>query len=220
MASVRALLLDLDGTLVDTAPDMAAALAAVMAAEGLPELPFRRVRCHVSDGARGLINLGFADADAERHEALKLALLAAYAERVAVDSAVFPGMQDVLRAVSAAGMPWGVVTNKPARFTDPLMAALGLTEDAACVISGDTAARAKPHPEPMLMAADILGVDPGACLYVGDARRDIEAALAAAMVPVAVRWGYIKDGDDPDDWGARFLIDAPAELLPVLALEA
>jgi phosphoglycolate phosphatase len=214
-----ALLLDLDGTLVDTAPDLAASLDALMRNEGREPLDYQEVRRFVSDGARGLIRLAFPDADEERFEALKTALLAEYASRVAVDSHVFDGMREVLEACEQNELPWGVVTNKPSRFTVPLMDALGLADSAACIISGDTTKRAKPHPDPLLLAADELGLEPEACLYVGDAPRDVEAARAAEMPVVAAAWGYIHEDDDPRDWDADAVIDAPSQILEMLELD-
>jgi N-acetyl-D-muramate 6-phosphate phosphatase len=215
---IAALLLDLDGTLVDTAPDLAAALDAVMIAQGREPLPYPSVRRHVSDGARGLIRLAFPSAEADAFETLKDELLREYAGRVAVHSHVFDGMRAVLEVCQRSGLPWGVVTNKPARFTEPLMQALDLADAAACTISGDTADRAKPHPDPLLLAASELSLAPAHCLYVGDAERDVESARAAGMPSAVAAWGYIHADEDPHAWGADTVIDGPTEILGLLGL--
>lgn len=218
MSGVRALLLDLDGTLVDTAPDMAAALNAVQRGHGVEPTAYGRIRPRVSDGARGLIELAFPDAGDGEAEELREAFLAAYAEQVHVASELFPGMAEVLGVLAAAGLPWGVVTNKPARFTDPLLASMGLDGVAAIVVSGDTAARAKPHPDPLQHAAAALGVPTADCLYVGDAARDVEAARAAGMPVVVALWGYLGVAARPGDWGADALLETPQALVPLLGL--
>jgi N-acetyl-D-muramate 6-phosphate phosphatase len=215
---IAALLLDLDGTLVDTAPDLAAALDAVMIAQGRKALPYATVRRRVSDGARGLIRLAFPDSDDARFEMLKTELLAEYGQRVAIDSVVFAGMREVLDACEQAEIPWGVVTNKPSRFTLPLMEALDLAAGAACIISGDSARHAKPYPDPLLLAAEELALEPADCLYVGDSPLDVEAARATEMPVVAAAWGYIHEDDDPRAWDADCVIGEPAGILELLGL--
>ncbi|MGF1527609.1 MAG: HAD-IA family hydrolase, partial [Candidatus Competibacterales bacterium] len=147
---------------------------------------------------------------------LQARFLACYGEALAVATRPFPGVEDLLTALEARGFPWGVVTNKPARFTEPLLAALGLAVRAACVVSGDTTRHAKPHPEPLVYACKRLGLSPWRCWYLGDAERDIRAGRWAGMVTVAAEYGYIDPEDAPDLWGAHGLIAHPRELLPHL----
>lgn len=215
--TLRALLLDLDGTLADTAPDLAAALNAVRVEEGYAPLSLDEIRAFVSHGAPQLVRLGFGeDLIEDEFERLRLRLLDHYSQAVCTHTTLFPGFDVVLRSLEEQGHRWGVVTNKPGWLTDPLMAALGLTGRAASIISGDTLAQRKPHPAPLLHAAEQIEVEAEACIYVGDARRDIEAGLAAGMYTVAVRWGYIPPGDSADDWDAHRVIDQPAELMELL----
>jgi len=166
-----------------------------------------------SHGARGLIELGFGlGPDHADYAALREALLDAYAANLCRDTRLFPGMGELLDALEARGLPWGIVTNKPARFTLPLIELLGLGARAASVVSGDTTPRAKPHPDPLLLAAREANVAPADSLYVGDDRRDIEAGRAAGMKTAVVTFGYL-NGEDPAQWGADLLIHHPAELL-------
>lgn len=208
-----AVLFDLDGTLADTAPDLAAALNAVLVEEGRDELPFATVRPWVSWGALRLIRLAFGedlrDTELER---LRRRLLVCYESGLCRESRVFPGVDAVLESFEQSGIPWGVVTNKPGWLTEPLLAALGLAERAGTVISGDTLPYAKPHPMPLLHGARELGVPPERCVYVGDAARDIEAGRAAGMYTVAALWGYIPTGEEPVAWSADRVISEPAEL--------
>lgn len=210
----RCLLLDLDGTLVDTAPDMTGALNALRRENGLVELDPAIVRPHVSHGARALIRLGFGLLeDDPRFEPLRSRFLDIYAGRIAVESRLFPGMDEVLDEVESRGLCWGIVTNKPARFTQPLLTAIGLEPRAACVVCGDTTTRAKPHPEPMLHAARMVATPPASCLYVGDAQRDVEAGRRAGMRTLVACFGYLAESDRPGEWMADALVDHPAEIL-------
>ena len=212
-----ALLLDLDGTLLDTAPDMAGALNRLRREEGRAELPFATVRPHVSSGARALVELGFGGAAPEEFERLRLRFLALYADALAGGTRLFDGCGALLADVEARGIPWGIVTNKPGYLTTPLLATLGLLARAACVVAGDTVAERKPHPLPLLHAATLIGRAPGACVYAGDHRRDIVAGRAAGMHTVAVRYGYLAEGEDPATWGPDAIVGAPGELLDFLA---
>jgi N-acetyl-D-muramate 6-phosphate phosphatase len=212
-----ALLLDLDGTLLDTAPDMALALNRLRLEEGRAALPFGSIRPHVSHGAAALVRLGFGTPLGAEFERLRLRFLALYAERLAGGTRLFPGCEQLLAAVEARGLPWGIVTNKPGYLTTPLLATLGLLTRAACVVAGDTVAERKPHPLPLLHAAGLIGRAPGACVYAGDHERDIIAGRDAGMHTVAVRYGYLAADEDPADWRPDAIVAAPDELLALLA---
>jgi len=214
----KALLLDLDGTLADTAPDLAAALNAVLQEEGRRPLPFHEVRPHVSFGAPKLVRLGFGeDLAAEEFERLRGRLLEHYARGVCEETRLFDGFEAVLAHLESLGIPWGIVTNKPGWLTNPLLAALGLDRRSACTVSGDTVAERKPHPLPLLHASAQIRVPPERCVYVGDAERDIQAGRAAGMVTVAASWGYIPADDDPRDWAADRLFDEPSGIVELVA---
>jgi N-acetyl-D-muramate 6-phosphate phosphatase len=213
----QAVLFDLDGTLADTAPDLARALNALLGEHGRPPVPSAITRPLTSSGARGMIQAGFGLTPAsEQYESLKERFLDLYGAAVCVETRLFPGMAELLDALERLGVRWGVVTNKPDRFTRPLLDALGLGARAACIVSGDTAARPKPHPDPLLHASDALALDPAACLYVGDDVRDVRAARAAGMRILAAAYGYLGDDGDPHDWGADAVIDHPLEALNFL----
>jgi len=212
--SPRCLLFDLDGTLVDTAPDLAATLNALRAEHGQAPLPFDSIRPHVSHGARAMVRVGFAiDEDDARFAALRDRFLALYRERLMTNSRLFDGMDAVLAALENRGVKWGIVTNKPAWLTEPLLAGLGLAARAACIISGDTTRNRKPHPEPLLYASALVGIAPEHCLYIGDARRDIEAGRAAGMKTLVALFGYLGDDDSPHEWDADGSIDDPLDIL-------
>ncbi len=218
LEGIRAVLFDLDGTLVDTAPDLGHALNLQRARHGLPPLADAVIRPQASHGARGLLEVGFGLApDDARFAAMREEFLELYAANICLHSQPFPGIPELLAALEARGLAWGVVTNKPARFTEPLMSILDLAERAACIVSGDTCPQPKPHPAPMLAAAELCGAAPAACLYLGDAARDIEAARAAAMPALVAAWGYLDATDQPDTWGAHGQIRHPAETLDYLA---
>jgi 2-phosphoglycolate phosphatase len=216
----RALLLDLDGTLLDTAPDMAGALNALRREEGRAPLPFDGLRPFVSHGALALVRAGFGDVGDAGRERLRLRFLDLYRAGLSAGTCLFDGFAALLARLEAAGLPWGIVTNKPGWLTAPLLADLGLESRAACVVSGDTLAVRKPDPAPLLHAAMLLGLAPGTCVYAGDAERDIIAGRAAGMRTVAVRWGYLADGEDPALWRPDALVHAPAELACELGLPA
>ena len=214
----QAIFFDLDGTLLDTAPDMVAALDVLRAEHDLEPTEYAAARAQVSNGAAGLLRLGFAHLDEIARDALRLSYLERYAERLAQSTSPFPGMLDVLDALDSARVPWGVGTNKPAFLTEPLLAALGLAQRSAVTVSGDTLTRRKPHPEPLLHAASRVGVSLENALYVGDAPRDIEAGRAAGMVTVAVTYGYHGPQEDPATWGADHVITTPGQLLALPGL--
>lgn len=208
-----AVLFDLDGTLADTAPDMIAALNRLCAEMGTREISFAHARPHVSHGSRALVKLGFPDADSDQVDLLIDRFLEAYARQLSEGTRLFAGMEEVLQSIEQSGRHWGIVTNKPARFTVPLIEALGLNKRAACVVSGDTVARSKPHAMPLLYACEVLALPPTHCLYVGDAERDIIAGRAAGMCTVAALYGYILTDDDPASWQADGMIEHPREIL-------
>ncbi|MGK0673972.1 MAG: phosphoglycolate phosphatase [Halothiobacillaceae bacterium] len=212
--NLEAILFDLDGTLVDTAPDMAGALNTMRAEHDLPALPFDVIRPWVSYGAGALVKLGFGqDLPAERLETLRLRYLDIYAARLCAESTLFPGMAEVLAALEAKGHAWGVVTNKPSFLTEPLLEGLGLRQRAGCIVSGDTLPSRKPDPAPVRHACALLGLPAANCVMVGDAERDIAAARAAGSPSIAAAFGYVLDDDDPYTWGADAVVGHARELL-------
>lgn len=213
-----AVLFDLDGTLADTAPDLAAALNALLAADGLNPMPFEQVRPWVSWGAVRMIELGYgAQPDAAHMAQLRARFLCHYEAGLCRQTRLFPGMHEALEELESGQVQWGIVTNKPGWLTEPLLAALGLAERAATVICGDTLPYAKPHPLPLLHAARELGIAPARCVYVGDNASDIVAGRAAGMRTAVAAWGYIPTGDDPVLWQADRMLEAPAALGPYLS---
>lgn len=217
--AVSAVLFDLDGTLIDSAPDLAGAGNDMRCARGLPPLPLAHFRPMVGSGARGMLGraLQVQPGDAE-FEALRDEFLQRYEARMTRETRVFDTMQPVLAALERSARPWGIVTNKATRFSEPLVRALGLLERSATLVCGDTTPHAKPHPAPLLEAARRLGVEPAQCVYVGDDLRDVQAGRAAGMLTVAAAWGYLGEGDSIEAWGAHHVIDAPDALLQLLAL--
>lgn len=211
---IDAVLFDLDGTLADTAPDLVGALNRVRVDVGLPPLPFQALRRFASHGARGLLGAGMdIRPDDDGYEALRLAFLAHYEAALCVESTLFDEVGALLDDLEARALPWGIVTNKAERFTHPLLAALGLGERVGTVICGDTTPHAKPHPAPLLLAAERLGIAPERCLYVGDAERDIAAGIAARMPTLIAEYGYLEAGDEPEGWSADGIIATPRGLL-------
>lgn len=213
------MLFDLDGTLADTAPDLARALNRVRAANRLTPMPVELTRSYTSSGARGLLKVGFGLSPGDaRYEELRLQFLDFYAAEICVDTRLFDGMAELLDRFDQDRLPWGVVTNKAERFTLPLLQGLRLVDRAACVVGGDTTARAKPHPDPLLHAAAALQLPPAECLYVGDDLRDVQAGRAAGMRTVAAAYGYCGDATPPHAWGADATIASPIELIELLGL--
>lgn len=212
---VTTVLFDLDGTLADTAPDLAFALNRLRLEQGRQELPFAAIRDHVSHGSTALVRIGFPELDpkGDAFARLRQRFLEIYNENLYLDTRLFPGIESLLAYLEKQRMRWGVVTNKPAFLTDPLMRALGLFERAACVVSGDTTDERKPHPKPLLHACELAASAPAQCLYVGDASRDIEAGRAAGMHTLVALYGYIDDTQVPQDWGADGMIDDPRQIL-------
>lgn len=217
--SVKAILFDLDGTFADTAPDLANALNHVRACRDLPPLPLEILRPQASHGSAGLLKIGMnVTPDSPDFIALRDLFLDHYANNICVHTRLFAGMAELVAELEQRAIPWGIVTNKPHIYTLPLMQALGYAERAACLVSGDTCANAKPHPEPMLRACDIIGIAPEHCLYLGDDVRDMQAANATAMRGVIARYGYISADATLETWGAHAIIDHPVELLGLIPL--
>jgi N-acetyl-D-muramate 6-phosphate phosphatase len=215
----RAVLFDLDGTLIDSAPDLAGAGNDMRAARGLPLLPLAHFRPMVGAGARGMVARALAVAPGEPDfDALRDEFLQRYEARMTLETRVFASVRPVLEAIEHEGLPWGIVTNKATRFSEPLVRALGLMERAATLVCGDTTPHAKPHPAPLLEAARRLGHGAADCVYVGDDLRDVQAGRAAGMVTVAAAWGYLGEGEHIAEWGADHVIDSPMQLLKLLAL--
>lgn len=216
---VQVVLFDLDGTLVDSAPDLAGAANDLRAEHGLPPLPYEALRPLVGTGARGMVGAAFgAQPGDARFEPLRDAFLGRYAQRLLHSSQVFDGVRPVLAALARHGLRWGVVTNKAMRFAEPLVHGLGLAQGSAVLVAGDTTAHAKPHPAPLLEAARRLGVPPARCVYVGDDHRDMLAGRAAGMAVWAAAWGYLGVGEPVQAWGADAVLESPAALLNRLNL--
>jgi phosphoglycolate phosphatase len=208
-----AVLFDLDGTLIDSAPDLAGACNEMRVERGLAPLPYERLRRMVGSGARGMVGASFGLVpDSPGYVDLRDEFLARYEARMTRETRVFDEMVPVLDWLERERLPWGIVTNKATRFAVPLVAALGLAQRAVVLVCGDTVAHAKPHPAPLLEAARRLGVAPEGCAYVGDDRRDVDAGRAAGMLTVVAAWGYLGEGDAPGAWGADHLIARPDEL--------
>jgi len=213
-----AVFFDLDGTLADTAADLAAPVNAMRLERGLEALPLDALRPFASMGARGLIGRGLGvQREDPAFEALRVEFLERYEAAMVVHTRLFDGVPALLDALDGAGLRWGVVSNKVERYVRPILAALGVLERSATAIGGDTTAFAKPHPEPLLHAARLAGVDPALCVYVGDDLRDVEAGRAAGMRTIAAAYGYCGDEDrPPPTWGADAIVAHPAELIALL----
>lgn len=211
-------LFDLDGTLVDTAPDLALALNLQRERHGLPPLALEIVRPHASHGSRGLLGIGFGmTPEHAQFAVMRDEYLDLYDQVFTNSPQMFAGIAELLSALEEAGIRWGVVTNKPRRFTQPLLEAMGLSTRASCIVSGDDAARPKPHPDTLLLACELAGAEPTACIYVGDAERDIQAGNAAGMRTLVASYGYLDVHDRPHEWGAAGMIASPQELLEQLS---
>jgi phosphoglycolate phosphatase len=216
---VRAVLFDLDGTLIDSAPDLAGAANDLRQAHGLPPMSFHELRPMVGAGARGMVGAAFGVAPGhERFEALRDDFLARYEQRMLLATRVFAAMEPVLEALAAAGLPWGIVTNKASRFAEPVVRGLGLDRRAATLVCGDTTPHSKPHPAPLQEAARRLGQAADQCIYVGDDLRDVQAGRAAGMPALAAAWGYLGRGEAIEAWGADAVLPDPVALLNWLEL--
>lgn len=212
-----AVLFDFDGTLADTAPDLTAAVNQMRHARGLAPAPYEKLRPLASAGARGLIGGAFGIGPDDREfAAMREEFLANYAANLRVETALFPGIDAVLDDLDARGVRWGIVTNKVARLTDPLVKLMHLDTRAACVVSGDTTPYSKPHPAPLLHAAEALGIDATRVVYVGDDLRDVQAGHAAGMATIAAAYGYCGNIEPPAQWNADFVADTAEALFALL----
>lgn len=211
---VTTVFFDLDGTLADTAPDLASSLNALRAEHDLTAIPFERIRPVVSHGGDALIQLGFGKtADDPGFTELRERFLQIYNDRLHADTQLFDGMEKVLEALEQGNMAWGIITNKPQWLTDPLLKKMGLQKRTACVVCGDSTAWRKPHPAPMQLALQLTNSSAATSLYVGDARRDIEAGRAVSMPTLVALYGYIADDEHPEEWQADGMINTPEDIL-------
>ena len=211
-----AVLFDLDGTLVDTAPDMVTALQEMQRAHGYAPIDYALGRANVSNGAMGLLRVGFPNIDEDGRSAMICEYIERYKDRLCEETTVFGGLDRLLESLDAAGCPWGVVTNKPGHLTDSLLDSLALAARSACTVSGDTLPQRKPDPAPLLHACELAGLLPQNTVYVGDASRDIQAGQNAGMATVAAAYGYVTPDDDPQRWGADLVAADTAELAQIL----
>ncbi|MDE2234363.1 MAG: phosphoglycolate phosphatase [Gammaproteobacteria bacterium] len=211
------ILFDLDGTLLDTAPDLGAALNFQRAEHNLPPIPQERIRPVVSHGSPALLKLGFGiEPNDSRFAGMRARLLDIYRDCLSSETSVFPGVEAALLGIEKRGLRWGIVTNKPGALTGPLLQVFNLQQRAACVVSGDTTPRRKPHPDQLLHACSLTGCSPDHSIYVGDAQRDVEAAHAAGMRALVALYGYIDAEESPTDWQADGVLSEPLEILPWL----
>lgn len=212
-----AIFFDLDGTLADTAPDLAGALNKLRSEHGLPALPLTELRPHVSAGARGLLLAGMnLHPENQKYPAAQERFLALYEKNVHNETRLFDGIAECLDRLDGLNIPWGIVTNKALRFAAPLIDGLGLQHRAICLVAGDSASHPKPHPAPLLMAARMAAIQPHYCIYVGDDERDILAAHAAGMKAVAAAWGYLGSDNPLADWGADIIITSPKDIFQII----
>jgi N-acetyl-D-muramate 6-phosphate phosphatase len=217
--ALRAVLFDLDGTLIDSAPDLAGAANDMLIARGLAPHPLAHFRPMVGSGARGMVGRAFdIGPNDDRFNALRDEFLQRYEARMTRETQVFDDVRALLDALSADALPWGIVTNKATRFSEPLVRALGLAARAATLVCGDTTPHSKPHPAPLLEAARRLRIDAADCVYVGDDLRDVQAGRAAGMGTIAVGWGYHGTGEPIEAWGADHIVPTPADLLKRLRM--
>ena len=213
---IRAIFFDLDGTFADTAPDLGFAVNQMREARGSPPLPLAATRPLTSLGARGMLNAGFQmTPEHPEYRAMREEFLAIYEQNILRDTCLFPGTAELLEAIEARGVPWGIVTNKAEHLARLLLDKLNVASRASCIIGGDSTAHLKPHPAPLFAACHAIGVEPSLCIYVGDDRRDVEAGHAAGMKAAVARWGYL-NGGNPEHWGADWMLDEPQQLLQYL----
>lgn len=218
MKQLRCIFFDLDGTLLDTLPDLAFALNQVLRDEGRESLPLPLIRPSISHGAPGMVRLAFGEDQDHDDFARRMARLREiYQAHIADNTRLFDGMEEVLESIENHGLAWGVVTNKKRHMTQPLLERLGLHQRLACVIAGDDTLQGKPHPAPLWLACRTAGVAPNHCVYVGDHQRDIEAGQRAGLGTIAAVYGYLAEDDDPSQWGADAIIEKPLDLLQWLS---
>ncbi len=217
---LSAVLFDLDGTLIDSAPDLLAALDRARARLGLPAADHASLRHHASRGAAGILAAGLGERPGLDMEQVKRQFLDDYAAALWCRTRPFSGIEQLLVRLVEAGTPLGIVTNKISRFADPVLEHAGWEGCFGCLVTGDRVKYPKPDPEPVLMACEVLGIAPQNVLFVGDDRRDIDAGLAAGTMTAVAAWGYIEPGDDPGDWGADLLVRSPEELWATLSMES
>lgn len=214
---IHHILFDLDGTLLDTAPDLATTLNTLRQTQGYPPLPLTDIRPKISQGIKAMLALGFAvTPEDSRYRSLSEQFLQIYVEHIADETQLFPGMRNVLNYLQQQKMRWGIVTNKSSSLTHILLEKLDLAKEASCIVSGDTLAVAKPHPEPLWHACHLLNSAPEYCLYVGDTEYDIIAGQRAGMRTIIARYGYLAEEDEPSTWQADAAIDHPEELLRLI----
>ena len=220
-APPESVLFDLDGTLLDTAPDMARALRRLCQERGLPEPPLAAIRPTVSHGSPGMLKAGLGlEVDDPRYDECNQRFLELYREAIAIETTLFPGMAEVLAYLENRAIHWGVVTNKPGWLTEPLLKVLGLWTRAACVVSGDTLDKRKPDPEPLWHACEQIGAAPARSLYVGDAERDMQAGKRAGMIALVAGFGYLSAEDRPTEWGADGFLQKPVDLFGWLGADS
>jgi phosphoglycolate phosphatase len=213
---IRAVFFDLDGTFADTAPDLGYAVNQMREARGMPSLPLSVTRPVTSLGARGLLHAGFRiSPQAPEYSALREEFLAIYERNILRETRLFPGTAELLEAFLVIGVRWGIVTNKSERLARLLLGGLEGAFRAACIVGGDSTPFIKPHPEPLFAACRTIGVAPSHCIYVGDDRRDVDAAHAAGMKAAVAAWGYL-NGGEPETWGAEWILENPQDVLRIL----
>ena len=216
LEGTRAVLFDLDGTLLDTAPDMAGSLNQLLQEQGREPLPFESIRLFVSHGATALVSLGFAGVPESVFAVLRARFLEIYRGRLSVETRVYAGIAEALDRLDSRGINWGIVTNKPGWLTEPLLEHFALRSRAQVIVSGDTLAHRKPHPAPLLHGVEKLGVRPAECIYIGDAERDVLAAQAAGMQAFVALFGYIPTNERPHAWPASGWFDTPQAMAALL----
>lgn len=211
------ILFDLDGTLLDTAGDLGVALNIQRQKHGFAALPQEMIRPVASHGSKGLLALGFGlTAEHAEFAAMRDEFLELYAQVFTRSPVLFDGVAELLATIESRGFSWGIVTNKPRRFSEPLLQAVQLDKRIQCLVCGDDASRAKPYPDTLLMASEQAGASPEDCMYIGDAERDVQAGNAAGMCTVVALYGYIAESDRPEEWGADFLIKHPTEIVGLI----
>ncbi len=221
LPSVDAVLFDLDGTLLDTAPDLVLALNNLLKSKNKPPAEYEKAKYFVSQGAAALTKHGFPEVtDDDAFETLRQEFLRQYEDAVCVDTTAFDGIEELLSLIENHAVPWGIVTNKPGWLTNPLLEQLTLSSRTACVVSGDTLPVRKPHPEPLLHACNSINLSPAKTVYIGDDARDIYAGNAAGMYTCIAAYGYIDKEIDIETWGADFIIHHPSELLEHIQLNS